>query len=379
MSTVNPQVTVRRSNLELLRIVGMVLIVAQHYQSDRVFEYDESGYPKHLFNETFMNFMSTGGKVGVNIFLLISGYFFKDQGMKPASLIRTWFQTVNWSYLIFFAEWLRRPMWPDDIKTGLLPVTHFAYWYISTYIAAMLLSPGTALAAKELPESKLITMIISLFVIMCVLGWGTYHSYCNIQWFLFVALIGASIRRFEPRIAKISTRKLKIALAILLLVNYGSVIYFTANPYAEYARTHGGPGALTRENNSKLALYIGIVAFLLALRLELYSEAVNHVSGCTLGVYLIHENTFFKVDIWNTFVDTKRYQNHPFFILHALVSVFSVYAGCSLLEYFRQKVFNPAEQIITNVILKCLNRLGERITQPTLSEEKNSAYAIASV
>lgn len=352
-------------------MIGMVLIVAQHFQSERVFEHDEKDYPKHLFNETLMNCMAAGGKVGVNIFLLLSGYFFKDQGMKPASLLRTWIQTVNWSHIIFFVEWIRRPMWWGDFQKGLFPVYSSSYWYVSSYLGAMMLSPGIALAAKKSSGSQLLSMILSLFAVMCLFPWGTYTAYCNIQWFTFVSLIGSAIRRFEPRLAKISTFKLKVALMLLLAINYGSVVYFTATPSSEYARSHGGPGALTRENNSKLALYIGIVAFLLALRVETYSDTINQVSSCTFGVYLIHENPFLKSDIWNTLVDTRRYQNHVLFPVHALTSVTAVYMGCSLLEYLRQKLFGSLEHSIANFLLNFLAWIQNKLVDPALNNEKS--------
>lgn len=64
----------RSSNIELLRICSMLLIVLHHYCVN-------SGFVEIIdlnditVNTLLVQFMAFGGKVGVNVFLLISGYF----------------------------------------------------------------------------------------------------------------------------------------------------------------------------------------------------------------------------------------------------------------------------------------------------------------
>lgn len=64
----------RESNIELLRIVSMALIVLYHIMFHGVLqgETEVSGNPDQLI----ALFMAVGGKTGVGIFVLISGFFF---------------------------------------------------------------------------------------------------------------------------------------------------------------------------------------------------------------------------------------------------------------------------------------------------------------
>ena len=62
----------RSSNIEVLRIIAMLLIVMHHYSlhSNLLFE------PTSIqLNHIFIQILQVGGKVGVAIFVLIMGYF----------------------------------------------------------------------------------------------------------------------------------------------------------------------------------------------------------------------------------------------------------------------------------------------------------------
>ena len=62
----------RSSNIELLRIIAMIMIIAHHVSVHSGFV-----YPGEIisFNRLWIQFIQLGGKIGVNIFVLISGYF----------------------------------------------------------------------------------------------------------------------------------------------------------------------------------------------------------------------------------------------------------------------------------------------------------------
>lgn len=74
----------RESNFELLRIVAMVLIVLHHFSVHSNFVYETSVWS---FNHLFIQFIYFGGKVGVDCFVLISGYFLIMQRFK----LKKWF------------------------------------------------------------------------------------------------------------------------------------------------------------------------------------------------------------------------------------------------------------------------------------------------
>ena len=67
------QITKRDSNFELLRIICMVLIVIHHFSVHGGYFTETQGTLP--FNATLIDLFAMGGRLGVNIFVLISGYF----------------------------------------------------------------------------------------------------------------------------------------------------------------------------------------------------------------------------------------------------------------------------------------------------------------
>lgn len=65
----------RESNLELLRILAMLLIFLGHYVYWGIGDEFKTG---NFFNELIFNFLILGGRIGVNIFVLISSWFLID-------------------------------------------------------------------------------------------------------------------------------------------------------------------------------------------------------------------------------------------------------------------------------------------------------------
>ena len=65
----------RNSSFELLRIIAMIMIIFHHLEVYGGFKFDPSNV---TIPRLWCDFIVKGGKIGVNIFVLISGYFLID-------------------------------------------------------------------------------------------------------------------------------------------------------------------------------------------------------------------------------------------------------------------------------------------------------------
>ena len=90
----------RNSSFELLRIISMLLIVAHHFVVHGKFDLT-SMFNKNIF---FLQSLSMFGKLGVNLFVLISGYFSCMQPSPPhikfSKLIKLEIEVIFYSILI---------------------------------------------------------------------------------------------------------------------------------------------------------------------------------------------------------------------------------------------------------------------------------------
>lgn len=360
----------RQSNFELLRIVAMFLIVAHHLQVHSIhnFEEDENKIPTHIFNKNFFNVLFLGGKVSVNIFLLLSGYFLNGKGVKLGSLMRTWIQAIVWSYTLFFlAYYSNRDLSEWSFFRGLFPIATYSYWFVSSYIAAMLLSSGTAIVSVQTSEFDLLTILTTQFLVMSVLSWNEY-AFSHVFWFTYMTLLGASIRRFNSRLARVKTSTILFALVAVATISVSSILYFAVHPEIQWARDRGGATAVASDMNSPCALILAVLVFLLFSRINVQSDLINVLANCTLGVYFIHDNDIWREKLWHEIIRSHEYQNKPSLPLYCIFSLIMVYSVCSLLELARQWLMRDYEMRITGYVHDLVERSKKRLLETEPSE-----------
>lgn len=87
----------RESNMEFLRIIAMFMIVLNHFASHGFWpETDQL-----LISNILLDLFQIGGRLGVDLFVMISGYFLVTAGFKFKSMMRVALETIL--YWLFFA------------------------------------------------------------------------------------------------------------------------------------------------------------------------------------------------------------------------------------------------------------------------------------
>ena len=150
----------RLSNYEFLRVISMVLIVYHHFALDSKWNFEEELTPKRYF----MFAIASWGKVGVNLFMMLTGYFLNGRGVKASSVLRTWIRVIMWSWTIFTAMCFQRPMWWNDIMESIFPVTFSGYWFVTSYIVTVLLSPALGKMAINLTRREYAGMLAQCLI-----------------------------------------------------------------------------------------------------------------------------------------------------------------------------------------------------------------------
>ena len=187
----------RKSNLELLRIVSVLIIILSHYVGHSGFDFAGEGFS---FNRLFIESFRLGA-VGVDIFILISGYFLVTAEFKFSKLIKLECEVLFYSILLgvvfFFTTDL---VGMKELVFSFLPSLSNSYWFISTYLLLYLLSPfinKMIHAIGQKGHARLLVILYAVYVLIPTVTNLTLAGTSNIMLFLLLYLTAAYYRLYD--------------------------------------------------------------------------------------------------------------------------------------------------------------------------------------
>ena len=129
---------VRNSNLELLRIIAMLMIISYHAVVHGGFD----SKIEKLWSKIWFEEFSLWGKAGVNMFCLLMGYFGCSRTFSLKRLLKVELKTVLYSCLGFLiAIIVQIPLAVTEILKSVFPVIFDHYWFITAWVAVYCISP----------------------------------------------------------------------------------------------------------------------------------------------------------------------------------------------------------------------------------------------
>ncbi|MCM1157438.1 MAG: acyltransferase [Bacteroidales bacterium] len=351
---------IRNSSLEMLRIISMILIVSHHY-AVHGFETVEMGYS---FNRYIIGVLSLGGQVGVSCYILISGYFMINSKFRLYKLVKllgeVWFYSVGIGILFAF---VLTPVdalsWKIFIKMC-FPIGYSGHWFMTDYILLMLVSPLLNIVISNIDKKNYESILI-----MATLFWSIIHSftlaeygYTVIGWFVILYLYAGYIRKYvdiENNNAKKHFCVAVISYAVIILSsimmiflgNYLSIDKFIT--YSSYFSQLSSPFVLL--TSSELLITFAKVK-------PWQNKMINIAASATLGIYLIHDDGIFAPYLWNILLKTPEMYESKWLIIHAIVSILSIYLSCTLIDLLRQAT---VEKIFLRVLDKYLDKIKDKV------------------
>jgi len=325
----------RNSNFELLRILSMFMIVAHHYSVHGQFE---KVFGVHL-NNMILNFLYLGGKIGVVLFVLITGYHMIHSQIKIKKIIRLELQILFYSILIslfffFFQCNSVGTLTITNLVQSLFPVAYYTYWFATVYMVLYLLIPYINKLLLSLSQKEYIQFLI-LGLIICTLVptfFGTNLSADNIIYFIYFYSIGSYIKLYP---IQTSSKK----LFIFSLASY--FLLFLTTVFFEYMTGYDGYYSsyiyyFTSLNNV-FVLGISISVFLLFKNIRIKNNRIiNIIASSTFGIYLIHDHPYVRNFLWITLFKNHEYYQSSYLWIHSIIVIFTVFVVASLIEIIRK-------------------------------------------
>ncbi len=365
----------RNSNLEILRIIAMIFIISFHLSRHG---FDGVTFALSNPNSYFLYFLGILGKLGVDIFIIISAYFMIKSKFHFRKLLilggSVYFYSI--AFLVIFTLFLT-PALPTtmlDIVKCILPISHEAYWFITNYIVLMLLSPFLNMFINKLSKETYLKLLIIVLILWTVYPTftGTCFAYSEMIFFIILYLIGSFIR-LHVDMDKINMKKLIIIFSISLMIGYLLFMGFDSISPLNQLSIFNKETSMFKTSNSLFILTSAITLFLIFIkRKEFSNKYINYISGSVLGVYLIHSNMFVWPYLFYTVLNIPNYINSPYLILSLIIITVLIYVICTGIDIVRRVTI---EKLWIYIVDNKLNNIPRWIASKfKIFEEKFSYY-----
>lgn len=350
----------RRSNIELLRIIAMLLIIICHFSTHGGFQFPSGGI---TVNRLWTQCLTFGGNLGVNIFVLISGYFLigsaafrTDKALKLALQIFTY----SVLFLIIFTLAGANPYGIRKMVACLFPITYSEWWFASTYFVLYLISPYLNKLLRGLDKRGYQKMLALLTVCWCVIPtfFGSAYGSSYLLWFAYLYAVSAYIRLHVQRIAIGPKAAFLGALAAMLTACLAFVI---SDLFEGKIPSVGRLAAYVIHMQRLPTVLTALFLFLGFLQIDIgCNRAVNRISSATFGVYLIHENNFVRPFLWGVLFQNASFADSPVLIPYSLAAALIVFSCCTLIELFRIAVL---EKRYMGLVIRAAYYIDNRIAR----------------
>lgn len=339
--------TTRQSNFELLRIVAMLMIVLHHFAYHGGFEYDSTtlSIPRFWFN-----FIIMGGKIGVNIFVLISGYFLiqsKSTNAGINKILKLWGQVFFYSGTIYaISIALGGSVSIKQLIKAFMPMTRAIWWFASTYFVLYIIHPYLNLFLHSMDKLSYQRYLLLLLLMWCIVPTflSTAFEGNNLCWFVALYSLAGYYRLYGFN--KFVTKNSGMMAIVFTILTYCSSVIFTilGTKWAFFSEHN----RYFYELQSLPTLGIAICIFVAFTNMNIkYSKWINVVSSATFGVYLIHDNSFVRSFLWETVFQNAVFQDSILLVPYSIAVVSIVFILCTLLDLLRQRVIErPYMQLV---------------------------------
>ena len=280
-----------------------------------------------------------GGKIGVNIFVLISGYFLvkeKEIKLDLKHILKFIFQVLFYSILMYTLSVVITKEPFTFKKKVFFPIIFKKWWFVTYYFILYLLHPFinkvlVSITKKEY-KTLLLILITTFSIIPTIVNLDLPVD--NIVWFIILYCIAGYIKLYGlPE--KIKWYHYFLIATGIVIVNF-LIVTLDITVYEAF------------KQHKLNTLIISLSIFMLFKNIKIKNnELINKIASATFGVYLIHDNSFIRTLMWQDLLNTANFKETLFFIPHTIMCCIWVYIACTIIELLRKKIIEkPMMKIV---------------------------------
>jgi len=341
----------RQSNIELLRIVAMLLVLVVHANYWRIgvpTHADAVASPFATFTRIFIQHLASPC---VDVFVIISGYF----AIRPklSSICNLWFLLAFWGGVSVMSDVViyHKAFAMQNVFSVVFP---FLGWFIPAYLGLYLISPVLNQYAEHEDVRRfgwylLIFFALQTFFDLGYRGWsifgrGIFNNGYSILSFAALYLLGRYLRLHRPSWARHSIglwfvayfgffaiASIFVFLALSILPNMG---WRGAGHLVKYATC----------NSSPICIVGSIFLFLAFDSMTFSNRVVNRIAASALGVFCFHSMEFYAPIVKGIYRD----HSGVMVLLMDAAFIAVVYAVGCMIDQLRILIWNFGSRYVFN-------------------------------
>ncbi|MGN1147789.1 MAG: acyltransferase [Lachnospiraceae bacterium] len=351
----------RMANMELLRIVSMMLVVVLHFlgKGGGLIKLTESSMPGSGYLAWILEAFAI---VAVNVYMLISGFFLVESSFKVTRLLQLllqiWFYSIGIGLVAAAFGLLPEEGFGIHYLLMLFfPVSMNHYWFMTAYVFMYLFIPMLSAGVKRLTKRQMQTALVLLILVFSVVKSivpgrleADMQGYDCI-WYLCVFLLAAYIRLYGIPCLKNKTRSFFVYLAAV--AGIVGVTFFLRFLYLKTG-SFGTILTICYNYNHILVLIASVAFFYLFYHMRIKPGAVSRIvcriAPFTLGVYLWHEHVAIRYE-WQQWLYqlTGIPESAGGLFLLTVLAVVVVFMIGIILDVIRSLLFQGVHHLLSHI------------------------------
>ncbi len=325
----------RSSNIELLRIIAMIMILGLHVNFFAIGEPTTQEIISSPLQSFIRFFAEWTCIVGVNVFVLISGWF--GINYKPKGIVQFLFQSLFFSLIIFipFAIAGKIEVNRLNIMSSFLLYKN-AYWFVWAYLILYIISPILNTFVENSNRIELKRLLILFFIIQTIVSTFTNVAFYKAGYdplsFIGLYLLARYFKLYKENNYRY-TYLVIFGLCVLL-----STFVCLLPPFLGISNSLMISISLMYTNPLNI---IGALCLLLFFtKLNFKSRAINYIATSCFAVYLLHMHFCLSGYYINTAKDLYNKFSGITYFITIIVLFVAVFMASIALDRIRIVCFN---------------------------------------
>lgn len=298
--TVFNKKTERDSNMELLRIIAMILVMIVH-ANFRALPVPTTEECNLEITSSILRFLTESiSIICVNLFILLSGWY--GIRYKISRLLEFLFQVFFFSILCCVIYYSINPI--DNkitsIIANLLLLKQWSYWFVKAYIGLYIFAPILNSFIENASKQQLKVFLVSFYTFQTIYGWVSpnaaiyFESGYSAISFMGLYVLARYIHLYPMKLWTMN-RKWDIVI-------YGVIVIITTLITFILKKFNLSIGDRFFIYSSPLVIISAVHFMLFFTKFKFHNKYINWIASSCFGIYLLHSNSFLAKPFYDNII-----------------------------------------------------------------------------